>query len=557
MAGTNLSAKTTSTLNIITTDDDTFALSASCFGTPPTTSGVFQHSCIMYQLNGTAGLPSLYQNVGTVSVPVWSLIETASTQTDVPFLNATSFVRVTDITTVFDLYVNAATGDDSNDGTSPLTPFLTIQKAINTLAASIHGSNAIIHIANGTYNENLVAKDMLGGAGDLSYGSSVITLLGNTATPNSVIVVGTNANAGTFFSKNNRTNYILDGMSVRSNSNAASAAIYNENSFVVLRDINSSLCGSFLISKGGKTRIENTAQGGVHSNLTSGIILKAGAYCFLDKSLTFTNLSLYGFDVTQNSFLDEGNNSRVYSFAPAVIMVAGVHVTDHSVVTGFGGTTFSTLTAVLAAIHLNTGGKFISNGSGTYNITDSSFKAFIEGCSVFIEQVASSWNALGTTLNSVTLEVGSVALNVNGFSSATFVFTESFTTYKYGYDIRYTHEVTGQQSGALVTGLTNYFSFSGLQSTYIPLYVAQQDESVDRLEIASRVGNGVGHSDVYTVVKNGVDTTMTKTIANASSGSTTVNPVTLAAGDTIGIKVVTDAATAANDVIALMIVRKT
>lgn len=48
-----------------------------------------------------------------------------------------------------DCYVNAATGNDTNEGNSD-SPFATIQHAINTVAA-----NGTVHIANGTYLETL------------------------------------------------------------------------------------------------------------------------------------------------------------------------------------------------------------------------------------------------------------------------------------------------------------------------------------------------------------------------------------------------------------------
>lgn len=50
-------------------------------------------------------------------------------------------------------YVNAATGNDSNAGTTELTAFKTIQKALDTTA---EGAGATIWVAAGTYSERLV-----------------------------------------------------------------------------------------------------------------------------------------------------------------------------------------------------------------------------------------------------------------------------------------------------------------------------------------------------------------------------------------------------------------
>src|SRR6202035_3453527 len=102
---------------------------------------------------------------------------------------------------------------------------------------------------------------------------------------------------------------------------------------------------------------------------------------------------------------------------------------------------------------------------------------------------------------------------------------------------------------------TNYFTPVQVQSTYIPLYLVQGNATVSKLQVKSITGNGAAHTDTYTVVKNGVDTTMVVAITNGTTGSTTANPVSLVAGDTIGIKVVADAATTVADIYALMIVQ--
>lgn len=109
--------------------------------------------------------------------------------------------------------------------------------------------------------------------------------------------------------------------------------------------------------------------------------------------------------------------------------------------------------------------------------------------------------------------------------------------------------VSGNQSGALPQGLTLYFAHETTQSNDFPLYVAQGNERVVTFQGFSIVGNGAAHTDTYTVVKNGVDTTMTFSITNGTSGSTAANQVDLVAGDRVSFKVDTDAATAAEDVI--------
>lgn len=95
------------------------------------------------------------------------------------------------------LYVSPS-GNDSNNGLSASTPFLTMQKAWNTLIASydLNGYNATISLANGTYNQGLAAEGAVLGLGS---GNSIY-LLGNNSSPSSCVI-----------STNNQHNFILQG----------------------------------------------------------------------------------------------------------------------------------------------------------------------------------------------------------------------------------------------------------------------------------------------------------------------------------------------------------
>jgi hypothetical protein len=88
-----------------------------------------------------------------------------------------------------DLYVNGATGNDSNNGLTPATAKKTIQGAVNT-AWTFPPSSAFgitIHISDGTYNESVSTPSIPGPA---------VTILGNNATPSNVIVNSVTINAG-------------------------------------------------------------------------------------------------------------------------------------------------------------------------------------------------------------------------------------------------------------------------------------------------------------------------------------------------------------------------
>ncbi len=81
-------------------------------------------------------------------------------------------------------YFVATTGNDSNDGLTAGTPFLTLQRAANVAMFHDLGSYTItVSIANGTYTSGVsISSDMVGGG--------QINFVGNQATPSSVLITG-------------------------------------------------------------------------------------------------------------------------------------------------------------------------------------------------------------------------------------------------------------------------------------------------------------------------------------------------------------------------------
>jgi len=82
-----------------------------------------------------------------------------------------------------DLYVNGATGDDANSGLSPSAAKRTIQGAVDRIPA-IAGGDVTVHIADGTYAEQVLLADKTGPKGNR------VTLLGNSANPAAVRITG-------------------------------------------------------------------------------------------------------------------------------------------------------------------------------------------------------------------------------------------------------------------------------------------------------------------------------------------------------------------------------
>jgi hypothetical protein len=91
-----------------------------------------------------------------------------------------------------DLYVDAVTGDDKNDGLSPITAKLTIQAAVDAIPMAL-GGDATVHIASGTYSEFV----WIGRRSRL--GVFAISIVGDEAAPSSVILDGKSIHDSAFF----------------------------------------------------------------------------------------------------------------------------------------------------------------------------------------------------------------------------------------------------------------------------------------------------------------------------------------------------------------------
>lgn len=483
-----------------------------------------------------------------------------------PFFNSQRYLHVKNVGVTKNFYV-ATTGSDSNNGEAVGTPFLTIQKAIDVAGSSIHGGEVIINIADGTYNENLLAKDIIGSKGDIVRGNSVVTLLGNTALPSNVIIIGDSTTLATFKQINSSTIYILDGLDLRSDSGVNSRAIYVDHSILYVRALNISLVSTgFLIDNSSRVKIEDVATGGTWAVLVAGISSSRGSTVIISKNLTLTGFNSFGFAISGSSnvfYSPPSGSTSTFTADPVTKAFVAFQVSQFSVfnctLVGAAIMNITDITRVGLGFVLRiiNNGTMFFNGSGTaaINITNAIRTATIEENSFYTEGTASIWTHVGYSPTYL-IDPGSAQVSVNEFSGAVAVGFAVTPVSKYGSDFRYIDPIRGFHSGVFPLATTAYFTANQIQSDYFPLYIAQEDEIVDKLQMSSRVGNGVAHTDTYTVVKNGVDTTMVLAITDAASGSTTTNPVTLAAGDTIGIKVATDAATVAADIDALLSVRK-
>lgn len=137
------------------------------------------------------------------------------------------------VTTQLDFYV-ATTGSDSNSGLSAGSPFLTIQKALDSIPTLL-GGICQINIADGTYTNaaTLTNSPIFGRTGNSSL-NTVVKIVGNTTTPANVIIKPPTATTTCFSFTGIYCLWDFDGFLVQ---NCGSAFSFN-NARAIFRAVN-------------------------------------------------------------------------------------------------------------------------------------------------------------------------------------------------------------------------------------------------------------------------------------------------------------------------------
>ena len=99
----------------------------------------------------------------TLALPPSGLLIEADVENKADLVNEqVPYSQTPHLTEVRTLYVDAAAGNDSNPGTQS-APFQTIQAAMNSLPKDLGTGRAVIYVAAGTYDEDVVIEGFFGG----------------------------------------------------------------------------------------------------------------------------------------------------------------------------------------------------------------------------------------------------------------------------------------------------------------------------------------------------------------------------------------------------------
>lgn len=180
-----------------------------------------------------------------------------------------------------DLYVDAGTGDDADDGRTPAKPKATIQAAIDAIPPIVH-DDVTVHVADGTYAESVVLADRLLPTG------AMITLRGNTTTPSQVVITGSGVRPRGL-AVNNVSNVTVEGFEVRNHTSWAVAVI--RGGTINLNDL--SLADNVLGMLLTRTNVVMDSIA-VSGNPATGLLCQSGATCRVS-NLTITGASTAAF----------------------------------------------------------------------------------------------------------------------------------------------------------------------------------------------------------------------------------------------------------------------
>jgi hypothetical protein len=202
--------------------------------------------------------------------------------------------------TVSRTYYVATTGSNLNDGLTAGTPFLTIQKAVDVVAAidkSIY--TVVIQLADGTYAESV---NLLAGVG-----SATVVIKGNAATPSNVHVNATGVAFGIYAP----TTYQIQDMKISATSICLNTGV-----------------------KGALLNFSNVVfgtAGNYHMQASGGTIQAVGNYSIVGSA------SIHAITLYQGSFIAQ---TRTVTLLASITVTNFVAVYRQSMV-NFEGTTFS------------------------------------------------------------------------------------------------------------------------------------------------------------------------------------------------------------------------
>lgn len=227
-------------------------------------------------------------------------------------------------------YYVATTGSDSNSGLSAGSPFLTIQKAINTIyTLDLNSYTVTVQLADGTYTAGMTfTKPIVGGT---------VQVIGNTTTPNNVVISTSTANA--IYVENYPYTLVFSGMQLTT-TGGSNNCLYalNTPSTITLNKVNFGAAGLSHIYGFGNVIINNATN--TNYEISGGAFRHVNMQNGAQFSFVLGTVTLTGTPAFSSTFCAAQNRSGAYWYQPVFSGSATgyrYYVTTQSIVNTYGG----------------------------------------------------------------------------------------------------------------------------------------------------------------------------------------------------------------------------
>jgi hypothetical protein len=219
-------------------------------------------------------------------------------------------------------YYVSTTGNDSNNGLTVGNPFLTIQKAVNTVCGTLDcgGYNVTIQLADGTYTSGVTLFPFIASSGQ-------VFIKGNVTTPGNVIISPSAGHAVQSYTPTPLWNI----QSLKLQASAGSGVYAQANAYVVLDSVHFGACldfhmwatnggnievrGNYSIT-GGASRHLIVGQGSTIAYATGQTITLTGTPAFTYFAQSVTAGSIFAVGLT---FSGAATGARYYASLLSVI----------------------------------------------------------------------------------------------------------------------------------------------------------------------------------------------------------------------------------------------
>lgn len=371
-------------------------------------------------------------------------------------LQVTNYSRFTAISVTQDFYLDPAGSDTNNNCQTLASPCLTPQHVQDVIAASMESGAAVVHMAAGTYTGGLYLYDMLAAsstkqaANAIPQGGNMVTWLGDTTTPNNVVLSGSSTVAGIIEARNVKTTHYFNGIKINGDATSSStnSGLYasGKGTTIILNNVNIDNVARWITADfGSNVYVDSGTTGGTWRSNSFGVV--AGTQAFVRFNAPISNGTVMTgngiFTVSANAWVQVATTGSTWNFQTFGSTGAGMIQPSGSnaYFSGFGSgdviNAHSSGTSVYFMRAIN-GGRLQPGAGSTYNLFGfTTGGVFVDDNSFYYESGSNTWNYLNGTPSVTGISPSGVTISGNALSSATVSYTAKSANSFYGYDNTY------------------------------------------------------------------------------------------------------------------------